>query len=63
MSLLATGYTGFLFAQGLARDLWQGPHATIDLLAQAIAEGAASLLLASLLVRGVAAMRSRRARR
>ena len=27
----ATGYTGFLFAQGLARDLWQGPHATIDL--------------------------------
>ena len=36
----ATAYTGFLFAQGLARDLWQGPHATIDLLAQAAAEGA-----------------------
>src|SRR3954452_10081150 len=23
-SILTTGYTGFLFAQGLARDLWQG---------------------------------------
>ncbi len=31
----ATAYTGLLFAQGLARDLWQGPHATLDLLAQA----------------------------
>ncbi len=47
-SVLTTCYTGFLFAQGLARDLWQGPHATIDLLAQAIAEGAAVLLLLSL---------------
>jgi formate-dependent nitrite reductase membrane component NrfD len=42
----ATGYTGLLFAQGLARDLWQGPHATIDLLAQAAVEGAAAMLLA-----------------
>ena len=25
--VLATSYTGFLFAQGLGRDLWQGPHA------------------------------------
>ena len=41
----ATGYTGLLFAQGLARDLWQGPHATIDLLAQAAVEGAAALLI------------------
>ena len=40
VSVLATGYTGFLFAQGLARDLWQGPSATIDLLAQAGAAGA-----------------------
>jgi Fe-S-cluster-containing dehydrogenase component/formate-dependent nitrite reductase membrane component NrfD len=48
-SLLTTGYTGFLFAQGLARDLWQGPHATIDLVAQAIAEGAAVLMLAGLI--------------
>jgi formate-dependent nitrite reductase membrane component NrfD len=44
-SVLTTGYTGFLFAQGLARDLWQGPLSTIDLFAQAIAEGSAALLL------------------
>jgi formate-dependent nitrite reductase membrane component NrfD len=43
-----TIYTGFLFAQGLARDLWQGPHATIDLIAQAAAEGSAVLLLLAL---------------
>ena len=47
ISILATCYTGFLFAQGLARDLWQGPQATFDLLAQAVAEGAAALLLVS----------------
>jgi Fe-S-cluster-containing dehydrogenase component/formate-dependent nitrite reductase membrane component NrfD len=47
-SLLATCYTGFLFAQGLARDLWQGPFAAIDLVAQAIVEGAAVLILAGL---------------
>jgi Fe-S-cluster-containing dehydrogenase component/formate-dependent nitrite reductase membrane component NrfD len=46
-SVLATCYTGFLFAQGLARDLWQGPHAAFDLLAQAVTEGAAALLLAA----------------
>ena len=46
-SILATCYTGFLFAQGLARDLWQGPQSTIDLLAQAIAEGAAMMTLVS----------------
>jgi Fe-S-cluster-containing dehydrogenase component/formate-dependent nitrite reductase membrane component NrfD len=48
LAVFATIYTGFLFAQGLARDLWQGPHSTIDLLAQAIAEGAAVMLLATL---------------
>ena len=48
-SVLTTGYTGFLFAQGLARDLWQGPQSTIDLFAQAVVEGAAVLLLASLI--------------
>ena len=42
---LATSYTGFLFAQGLARDLWQGPSAAIDLIAQSVAPGAAALLL------------------
>ena len=45
----ATGYTGLLFAQARARDLWQGPHATIDLLAQAAVEGAAALLIAGAL--------------
>ena len=47
-SVLTTGYTGFLFAQGLARDLWQGPISTIDLFAQAVAEGSAVLLLTTL---------------
>src|SRR4051794_4443433 len=47
-SILTTGYTGFLFKQGLARDLWQGWQSTADLFAQAIVEGAAVLLLASM---------------
>ena len=51
-AFLATAYTGFLFAQGLGRDLWQGPHAAIDLVAQSGATGSASLLLASLVMRG-----------
>jgi Fe-S-cluster-containing dehydrogenase component/formate-dependent nitrite reductase membrane component NrfD len=51
VSILATCYTGFLFAQGRGRDLWQGPHATFDLLAQACAEGAAVLALAALVMR------------
>ncbi len=50
VALAATAYTGLLFAQGLARDLWQGPHATIDLIAQAAAEGSAALLIAALFV-------------
>jgi Fe-S-cluster-containing dehydrogenase component/formate-dependent nitrite reductase membrane component NrfD len=50
IAFFATIYTGFLFAQGLARDLWQGPHSTIDLLAQAIAEGAAAMLLVTLAI-------------
>ncbi|HET7699165.1 MAG TPA: NrfD/PsrC family molybdoenzyme membrane anchor subunit [Vicinamibacterales bacterium] len=41
---LATAYTGFLFAQGLGRDLWQGPHAAIHLIAQSGVAGAAVLL-------------------
>ena len=48
VSFATTAYTGLLFAQGLARDLWQGPHATIDLLAQALIEGSAAMLLVSL---------------
>jgi Fe-S-cluster-containing dehydrogenase component/formate-dependent nitrite reductase membrane component NrfD len=50
VALGATGYTGLLFAQGLARDLWQGPHATLDLVAQAAAEGGAALLIAALFI-------------
>ena len=52
VAILATSYTGFLFAQGLGRDLWQGPSAAIDLIAQSAAAGSASLLIASLLLNG-----------
>jgi Fe-S-cluster-containing dehydrogenase component/formate-dependent nitrite reductase membrane component NrfD len=48
-SIAATAYTGFLFAQGLARDLWQGPQGTIDLVALAAAEGSAALLLVGII--------------
>ena len=48
VALATTAYTGFLFAQGLARDLWQGTHGTIDLVMQAAIEGAAGLFIASL---------------
>jgi Fe-S-cluster-containing dehydrogenase component/formate-dependent nitrite reductase membrane component NrfD len=47
LAILATAYTGFLFAQGLGRDLWQGPHAAIDLIAQSGAAGSAALLVAA----------------
>jgi len=50
IALAATAYTGLLFAQGLARDLWQGWHHTVDLIAQAAAEGSAALLLVALFV-------------
>ena len=52
LAVLATSYTGFLFAQGLARDLWQGPSAAIDLVAQSCAAGSASLLLVGVLMAG-----------
>jgi Fe-S-cluster-containing dehydrogenase component/formate-dependent nitrite reductase membrane component NrfD len=47
VAVLATSYTGFLFAQGLARDLWQGHYATLDLIAQSGLAGSAALLVAS----------------
>ncbi|MBA3888436.1 MAG: polysulfide reductase NrfD, partial [Acidobacteria bacterium] len=50
VSILATSYTGFLFAQGLGRDLWQGPAASIDLIFQSSAAGAAALLIVGLLM-------------
>src|SRR4051795_2867128 len=49
-AILATSYTGFLFAQGLGRDLWQGPHAAIDLIAQSGTAGAATLLICAQLL-------------
>jgi Fe-S-cluster-containing dehydrogenase component/formate-dependent nitrite reductase membrane component NrfD len=52
VAFAATAYTGLLFAQGLARDLWQGPHATLDLLAQATIEGSAAMLLAAAIFGG-----------
>ena len=55
VAVLATSYTGFLFAQGLARDLWQGPSAAIDLIAQSAASGAAALLIAAVFIGGAAA--------
>ncbi len=55
VSMLATSYTGFLFAQGLARDLWQGPQAAFDLLAQATVEGSSVLLIALAVAPGLAA--------
>lgn len=54
VAVLATSYTGFLFAQGLARDLWQGPAAAIDLIAQSMAAGAATLLIAAVMIGGAA---------
>jgi Ni/Fe-hydrogenase subunit HybB-like protein len=50
VAIMATSYTAFLFAQGLARDLWQGPYAAIDLIAQSLIEGAAVLMLVAPLV-------------
>jgi formate-dependent nitrite reductase membrane component NrfD len=47
-AILATAYTGFLFAQGRGRDLWQSPFPTVDLIAQSGTAGSAILLLASL---------------
>jgi Fe-S-cluster-containing dehydrogenase component/formate-dependent nitrite reductase membrane component NrfD len=51
-AVLATSYTGFLFAQGLGRDLWQGPSAAIDLIAQSCAAGSAVLLILAVVTGG-----------
>jgi len=55
VALGATAYTGLLFAQGLARDLWQGPHHTIDLIVQAAAEGSAAMLIVAMFIGSEAA--------
>jgi Fe-S-cluster-containing dehydrogenase component/formate-dependent nitrite reductase membrane component NrfD len=54
VSVLTTCYTGFLFAQASGRDLWLGPASTVDLLAQAVAEGSAVLLIAAVVIPGLA---------
>jgi Fe-S-cluster-containing dehydrogenase component/formate-dependent nitrite reductase membrane component NrfD len=50
VAILATSYTGFLFAQGLGRDLWQGPAAAVDLIAQAAIAGSGALLVCAALM-------------
>jgi Fe-S-cluster-containing dehydrogenase component/formate-dependent nitrite reductase membrane component NrfD len=49
ISIAATSYTGFLFAQARGRDFWQGHWAAVDLVAQSSAAGSASLLLVAAL--------------
>jgi formate-dependent nitrite reductase membrane component NrfD len=44
-ALLTAAYTGYLFAQAKARDLWQNPLAPLHLVVQALIAGAAVLLL------------------
>lgn len=48
LSALTAVYTGFLFAQARARDLWQSPSLPAHLLAQAVVAGCAALLVQSL---------------
>lgn len=43
-AVAAAGYTGYLFAQARARDLWQSPLLPAHLLVQAVLAGAAVLL-------------------
>ncbi len=45
LAILAAIYTGFLFAQSKARDLWLSPALPVHLLVQAALAGAASLAL------------------
>ncbi|MFO0982930.1 MAG: 4Fe-4S dicluster domain-containing protein [Planctomycetota bacterium] len=43
-ALMTSIYTGFFFAQAVARDLWQGSHNTLHIAAQSTAAGAGALL-------------------
>ena len=47
LAALAAVYTAYLFAQAKARDLWQNPLLPLQLFAQAVLAGAASLLVVS----------------
>lgn len=50
LAVLSAIYTAWLFAQAKARDLWQSPLLPAQLLVQAVASGAAALLLAAAFV-------------
>ena len=56
VGILATSYTGFLFAQGLGRDLWLGRWAAVDLVAQSAIAGAAALLVCAVLMADAGAL-------
>jgi len=47
LAVMTAVYTGYLFAQAKARDLWQSPLLVPHLLVQAVLAGAAALLLVS----------------
>lgn len=50
LAVLTAVYTGFLFAQAKARDLWQSPLLPPHLIVQAVLVGAAALLPAAVLL-------------
>lgn len=50
LAVLAAIYTGFLFAQSKARDLWLSPALPVHLVVQAALAGAASLAILGLVV-------------
>lgn len=50
LAILAAIYTGFLFAQSKARDLWLSPALPVHLLVQAALAGAASLAILGIVV-------------
>ena len=50
LAILAAIYTGFLFAQAKARDLWLSPALPVHLLVQAALAGAAALAILGLVV-------------
>ncbi len=50
LAILSAIYTGFLFAQSKARDLWLSPALPVHLLVQAAVAGAASLAILGIVV-------------
>ena len=56
LAVMTAAYTAFLFAQARARDLWQSPLLPPHLIVQAVAAGAAALLLLGPIVAAPAAV-------